>query len=155
MPGMTGDLALAYLRERGIVLESARGPLPRLVEAIAGAPIEGSWWSHPHARRIYAALQVVTSADEVFVCRLVDDKITLVHERLLPALVRLADDFPKQRLARIRQIHTLSSRHVNELTPYPEWVTPQLRATAAQLTRERARQMLPIPTSEIGRLSSR
>ena len=124
------------------MLESARGALPRLTEAIAGTPIEGSWWSHPQARRIYAALQFVADADEVFVCRLAAGKITFVHARLLPALVRLADTLPAERTARVRQVHTASGRHVNEETRYPRWVTPAQRAAAARLTPEQARAML-------------
>lgn len=40
------DCAAALVAERGLVLESAQGPLPRLVEEIAREPIEGSWWGH-------------------------------------------------------------------------------------------------------------
>ena len=32
-------------REHGIVLVSAKGPAPRLTEAIIGKPIKGSWWA--------------------------------------------------------------------------------------------------------------
>src|SRR4030095_7234834 len=32
------------VREQGIVLQSARGPVPNLAEYVAGEPIRGSWW---------------------------------------------------------------------------------------------------------------
>jgi len=143
MTAMSGEAALAWVRDQGIVLESARGPLPRLTEAITGEPIKGSWWSHPQGRRIFSALRSVADSDEIFVCRLVGGRITLIHRRLLPALVRLADTLPHDRIARVRQVHTSSGKHVNEETPYPDWVTPELRAEARTLSEEDARRMLP------------
>jgi hypothetical protein len=35
---------LEWVREQGIVLQSARGPIPNLAEYVAGEPIRGSWW---------------------------------------------------------------------------------------------------------------
>ena len=134
---MSEDEALEFVRSHGVVLVSAKGHAPKLTEAIAGEPIRGSWWSHPQSRRIFRVLQAVTDSDEVFVCRLLDGKITLVHARLLPALVRLADRLPPERIARVRDVHTPSGKHVTEETPYPQWVTPALRAAADALT-ERA-----------------
>jgi hypothetical protein len=40
---MSADDALAFVEEQGAVLLAGRGPLPRLVEAILGEPIKGSW----------------------------------------------------------------------------------------------------------------
>src|SRR6185503_5770724 len=68
---MSGDEALAFVREHGVVLESAKGPIPRLTEAIVRGQIKGSWWSHPQSRRIFRVLQSVADSDEIFVCRLV------------------------------------------------------------------------------------
>jgi hypothetical protein len=34
---------LEWVREQGIVLQSARGPIPNLAEYVAGEPIPGSW----------------------------------------------------------------------------------------------------------------
>ena len=52
--------ALAFVREHGVVLVSARGPVPTLTEHIAGEPIRGSWWGHPEGKRIFAVLQAVS-----------------------------------------------------------------------------------------------
>src|SRR6266478_1216837 len=102
---MTSADALAYVKDRGVVLVSAKGPVPRLTEAIVDEPIKGSWWAHPRSRQIFAVLQAVTGSEEVLVCRLVNDKVTLVHRRLWPALVRLASRFPPHRLAQVREEH--------------------------------------------------
>jgi len=38
---------MGRLAERGMLLASARGPIPNIAEMIAGEPIKGSWWGHP------------------------------------------------------------------------------------------------------------
>jgi len=84
---MTPQAALAFVEKHGVVLVSARSAVPPLVEAIAGAPIRGSWWAHPKGREIFRILQAVSDSPDVLVCRLVDGKLSLVHRRLWPALV--------------------------------------------------------------------
>lgn len=119
---MTAAEALAFVEEHGVVLTSAKGPVPRLTEVIAGEPIKGSWWGHPKGQQIFAILETVTDSEDVLVCRLVKGKITLVHRRLWPALVRLADHFSPDQIAQVRQEHTASGRHVNKEVPFPRWV---------------------------------
>jgi len=133
---MTVRGALAFIRRHGVVLESARGPVPSLAEAIAGGPIRGSWWSHPSSHEIFAITQAVRESEEVLVCRLVDAKITFVHRRLWPALVRVAPDFPAERLAKVKEIHTQSGRHVATTIPYPRWVPSEIRVASRRITRE-------------------
>ena len=43
--------AMATLIEHGMLLESARGPLPNVAELIAGERISGSWWGTRRAMR--------------------------------------------------------------------------------------------------------
>lgn len=130
------------MRSCGVVLVSAKGPVPTLVDAILGERVRGSWWAHPQGRHIYRVLQAVTDSEAVLVCRLLGDKITLVHRRLWPALVRLAASFPRSRLAQVRQLHTASGRHLNLETPYPDWVPVAVRRRAAALTGDAARAAL-------------
>ena len=121
-PCSTPDAALAFIRTQGIVLLSAKGPVPRMTETIAGETIKGSWWGHPAGKRIFAILEAVTDSDQVLVCKLIDGKVTLVHRRLWPLLASLAPRFAPGQIARVRQEHTASGRHVNTGIPYPEWV---------------------------------
>ena len=44
---------MATLIDRGMLLESARGPLPNVAELVAGGPIKGSWWGHEQGHEIY------------------------------------------------------------------------------------------------------
>src|SRR6185295_17906773 len=81
-----------------------------------------SWWGHPKGQQIFVILELVTEAEDVLVCRLVKGKVTLVHRRLWPALVKLAERLSPDRIAQVRQQHTASGRHVNEEIPFPRWV---------------------------------
>jgi len=139
---MNAEEALVFVRTHGVVLVSGKGPVPRLVEAIAGEPIAGSWWAHPQGRRIFATLQRVTASDDVLVCRLVDGKITLVHRRTWPALVRLAARFPRERLGRVHEEHTASGRHETSTTPFPHWVPDAVKVEAMALSENEALAVL-------------
>jgi hypothetical protein len=67
---------LAWVCQQGIVLQSARGPLPNLAEQIAGEPIRGSWWGHTSGREIFAVLNRVLDSGDVVATRLVEGRIT-------------------------------------------------------------------------------
>lgn len=130
--------ALAFVRKHGVVLASARGNAPRLTEAIAGEPIQGSWWAHPQGRRIFAVLSAVTESKHVLVCRLIDGKITLVHRRLWPALVRLSKRFTPSQLAQVREEHTPSGRHVSRAIAFPRWVPAETVKQAKTIDEQEA-----------------
>ncbi|MBI2993191.1 MAG: hypothetical protein HYY48_03330 [Gammaproteobacteria bacterium] len=130
--------ALSFIRKHGVVLVSARGPVPNLAEAIAGERIHGSWWGHAKSQQIFNVLEEVRDSDEVLVCRLVGGKVTLVHRRLWPALIRLAGRFPKRSLDAIREEHTASGRHRVIATPYPRWVPKVVLAQGKRLSVEKA-----------------
>ncbi|MET0982792.1 MAG: hypothetical protein ABWY02_11875 [Telluria sp.] len=124
--------ALAFVHEHGVVLVSARGPVPTLTGHIAGEPIRGSWWGHPEGKRIFGVLQAVSSDPDILVCRLVGGKITLVHRRLWPALAAAAPLLDAAGLARVSQEHTARGHHENAAVPFPDWLPPEA-ARAAQL----------------------
>ena len=128
-----------------MVCESAqRGAVVSLADAIAGEVIRGNWWSHAKSREIFALTRAVRASAQVLVCRLVDGKITFVHERLWPALMHLAGDFPHERLACVREVHSANGKHVLEETPFPDWVPAKIRAMAKQITKKDAIAALPM-----------
>ena len=130
---MTSRQALAFVKKHGVVLEAARGSAPSLAEAIAGGPIGGRWWSHPNGREIFALTRAMRNSDDVLVCRLIGGKITYVHRRLWPALVRVASRLPKDRLAHVREVHAKTGGHVTREIPFPDWVPPGVQAAARSL----------------------
>jgi hypothetical protein len=141
---MTPRAALAFVRRHGIVLETARGAVPSLAEAIAGGPIKGGWWSHSKSREIFALTRGLRDSKDVLVCRLVGGKITFVHRRLWPALARLSRRFPRAGLAALTEIHTAQGRHVLRLVPFARWVTPDVKRRAARLSEAAAVAALPL-----------
>jgi hypothetical protein len=124
---MTKKEAAAFVREHGVVLASAKGAVPRLTEAIVDEPIQGSWWGHPKSHQIFAILQAVTESEDILVCRLVEGRVTFVHRRLWPALVRVAERFPPNRIAQVREEHTPSGQHVSREVPFPKWVPAEVK----------------------------
>jgi hypothetical protein len=140
---MTAAQALAFIEQHGIVLESARNPtILSLAEAIAGEPLRGGWWSHPKGRAIFAATRAVRDSPAVLVCRLIDGKITFVHARVWPALVRLADRFPAPALDRVREVHSETGAHRLENVRFPRWVPEQTAVAAKRLSEAQARTAL-------------
>lgn len=135
---------VAFVEKHGVVLASAKGPVPSVAEAIAGEPIIGSWWSHPKAQAIFDALSEIDDDIDVRCFKLVDNKVTFVHRRLWPALVRLAQDgrIPADRAASIQQEHMPTGEHKNVVTPFPDWVPDEVGAAAQRLSADDAKQQL-------------
>jgi hypothetical protein len=134
---------MAALIEHGMLLQSARGPIPNVAELMAGEPITGSWWGHPRGRAIYAALSELDDSPDVVRLRLVNGKITLVHRRVWPALVRVADRFTPRQLAALHEEHTASGAHRVHEQPFPDWVPPDIAEAARRLTDAEALAQLP------------
>ena len=132
-----------WVREQGIVLQSARGPLPNLAEWIAGEPIRGSWWGHACGHEIFAALTHLHASGDVVATRLVAGRITLVHRRVWPALVCVADRFDAERLAGVDERHTATGAHRTVTVPFPVWVGAAELAAGASLGLEEALDLLP------------
>ena len=134
---------MAVLVEHGVLLESARGPIPNVAELVAGEPITGSWWAHHDSHAIFAVINELADSPDVVRLRLVKGKITLVHRRVWPALVRVADRFPADRLAAIEEEHTETGAHRKIETPFPDWVPADVLDAAAAWTEEQALAALP------------
>jgi len=139
---MTTKDAIRFVKDRGIVLESGHGTVPNLAEIIAGGPIRGSWWGHPKGQEIWKITRALREAREILVCRLVDGKVSYVHRRLWPALIKLARRIHPDRLAAIHEIHLPSGRHEVRATPFPDWVPLEVMDEAGNLEEfEAAAQM--------------
>ena len=145
---MTPKQAMAFVAAHGVVLESARGPVPSLAEAVAGEPIRGSYWAHPKANDIFLCSRAIRKSADVLVCRLVGGKVTYLHRRVWPALVRLAGRFDAKRLAAIQEVHTPFGKHEVHTTAYPEWVAEDVRRAADGLTEKEAVALLGLSAVE-------
>jgi len=133
---------VAFVARHGVVLASAKGPVPSVAEAVAGEPIRGSWWGHGKSSEIFHALGAVDDSPDILCFKLIDGKNTYVHRRLWPALVRLADALGKERLTAVKQEHTASGAHRNVATPFPKWVPAEVKEQASRLSETEARAAL-------------
>ena len=140
---MTPAQGLAFVKRHGVVLQAARGAVPSLAEAIVGGPIRGSWWAHPAGHDIFRVADAVSDSDDVLVCKLIDGKVTYVHRRLWPALVKLASRFDKQGLAKIWNEHTQTGAHKSRASAFPKWVPDDVKRAAAALSVAAAEALLP------------
>jgi hypothetical protein len=140
---LVGVDPMAALIEHGMLLQSARGPLPNVAELVAGEPIRGSWWGHPAGPAIFEALNELVGSPDVVRVRLVQGKVTLVHRRLWPALVRTADRFPARSLAALHEEHTPSGAHEVHEQPFPGWVPDEMLREAGALSEADALAQLP------------
>ena len=130
---MNQKQALAFVERHGIVLQAAHGPLPNLAEAIAGGAIRGSWWGHPKGKEIFRAIRAIGESPDILVCKLVEGKITHVHRRVWPALIKLASRFRKEQLAKVWDEHTRSGAHQSKREPFPNWVPSEVMKKAEAL----------------------
>ena len=139
---MSPKQAIAFVERHGVVLQAARGPLPSLAEVIAGEPIRGSWWGHPKGREIFRVAEAVCDSPDVLVCKLVQGKVTYVHRRLWPALVKLASRFRREELAKVWSEHTPSGAHRSRRQVFPGWVPPEVLREAERLSASDAEALL-------------
>lgn len=140
---MNAIQALAFVERHGIVLESARhASLPSIAQAIAGKPVRGSWWGHPQGREIFAATRALRDASGILTCRIVDGHISFVHERLWPAIARLAGRFAPARIARLQEVHTARGRHRVEEVAFPLWLPVHIASEAGRLEEDEAESQL-------------
>src|SRR5260221_9463907 len=142
MPVKTKEEALDFVKRHGAVLESAKGSLPNLAHAIADEPIRGSWWGHPKGNQIYMLLNDVCESPDIIRCRLVDGKITLVHRRLWPALVKMASSFDAERLSAVREEHTATGTHRMTTMKFPDWVPDDVHADTKCISAAEAEEQL-------------
>lgn len=135
---------LRFVEQHGVVLASARGPVPCVAEAVAGQPIVGSWWAHAKGKAIFAALSELDDADDVRCFKLIDGKVTFVHRRVWPALARLAAGgvIDPGRVASIQQEHMPTGEHRNLVTPFPDWVPDDVARASTTLSIDDARAQL-------------
>ncbi len=133
--------ALSFIETNGIVLESAHGRVPAFADFVAGERVT-RWWSHPKGRLIFSLTRAIRDSPDVLTCRLIDNKITYVHRRLWPALVKLSGELDTSKLGAIREEHLPGGKHELRVTEFPQWVPAEVLAESKRLTRREARSLL-------------
>jgi hypothetical protein len=139
---MSPEQALAWVKECGVAVESAHVDVASLTEFVTGESLKRSWWGHPKGDVIFHLSRVIRNSPDVLTCRLCNRKITYIHRRLWPALVRLADEFSKSRLGAVKETHTASGKHKVTVTPFPRWVPKEVMKAADTLSEDEAARQL-------------
>jgi hypothetical protein len=139
--------ALQFVEASGVVLESAHGRVPTFVDFVAGEPVT-RWWGHPLGRAIFRLTRVVRDSPSVLTCRLVDQKVTYVHRRVWPALVRLSSKLNKRDLASIREEHLQSGKHRVVRTAFPRWAPADVIEESKHLSERQAELLLGLANPE-------
>lgn len=134
--------ALSFVAANGVVLESAHGKVPTFVDFVAGERVT-RWWSHAKSQLIFALTRAMRDSPDVLTCRLIDGKITYVHRRLWPALVKIAGDLDPKSLGAIREEHLPGGKHQIVVTEFPKWVPVEIVAESKKLSERQARSLWP------------
>lgn len=88
------------LTQHGLLLEHDK-VLPSVTAIVAGEPIAGSWWGHPLGHQIYDLLGAFAQRSGKLSTKVIDGKVTYVHERLWPAFFSVAQANVEGRLTRV------------------------------------------------------
>jgi hypothetical protein len=139
-----GSRWVKFVEKHGVVLASAKGPIPNVAEAVAGEPIVGSWWAHKKGKAIFSALSEIDDSPDIRSFKLVDGKVTFAHRKVWPALVRLGNEgvIAAEQLASVQQEHMPTGEHRNIVTPFPDWVDDTTATAADKLAADKARAQL-------------
>lgn len=74
----------------GFLLESDP-KLPSVCTLITGAPLRGSWWSHPLAQVIFQVNEQLEDHPDVLIAKLVSGKVTFIHRDLWPEVLAVGN----------------------------------------------------------------
>jgi hypothetical protein len=143
----SSEEALRFVETNGVVLESAHGQVPTFADFVAGERL-AQWWSHPLGRTIFRLTRAVRDSPCVLTCRLIDRKVTYVHRRVWPALVRLSRRLNERHLAAIREEHLPNGKHRVITTAFPQWVPAEVIQESEQLSEQEAKSLLGLTQLE-------
>ena len=133
--------ALRFIKTNGVVLESAHGRVPTFVDFVAGERVTG-WWNHRLGRSIFPLTRLIRDSPDVLICRVVDHKVTYVHRRVWPALVKLSSCFNKLDLGWIHEKHLPNGKHKVIEIAFPKWVPGEVIEKSKELEKREAEKLL-------------
>jgi hypothetical protein len=80
------ELVFAVLTRHGMLLKQDKS-IPNVVGIVTGESLRTSWWSHPKSHLIFSVLTRLADDPRIQFVKLLDNKDTLVHSSLWPALL--------------------------------------------------------------------
>lgn len=79
---------LKAVEKHGLLLENDPA-VPSVISILAGEPVKGGWWTHPHGNRIHNELNETYDAGDFITIKILNGKNTLVSKDLQPAVISL------------------------------------------------------------------
>lgn len=107
-PSVMGKKISKLLQKNKILLLQDKS-FPNIVSKIVNEKISGSWWGHPLANPIYNGLNWLEHNQNVLLIKLLDGKVTYVHESLFSDFYSIVSQ------ARDWQLSKLKSDELNLL----------------------------------------
>jgi hypothetical protein len=104
---------IALLEANGVLLLTD-SKMPSLTTIVAGKPVQGSWWGHPQGSIMYNLSISLLDRPHVLAVKLIDGKVTFVHQRLWNALYAIGssrEDWQTQGLSKeaLQLLHQIDS----------------------------------------------
>lgn len=100
MPRFDLDIWIAVAKVA--TLTPSNDQVPSLVEALTGERVRGSWWSHPKAHLIYNIYKQIVETEHILTVKLVEGKVSFVHEDLWAAMLSAVMDLEWQQAVRTK-----------------------------------------------------
>lgn len=106
-------LILRTLEDSGFLLESDP-KLPSVCTLITGAPLRGSWWSHPLAQVIFQVNEQLEDHKDVLITKLVSGKVTFVHRQLWPKIIAIGESREAWQMKKLPEAARALLKHIEE-----------------------------------------
>jgi hypothetical protein len=90
-PASMGKKIHGLLKKNKILLLQDK-VFPSIVTELIGKKIVGSWWGHPLANPIYNGLMWLEHNQPILIVKLIDGKVTYLHESLTPDLFSIVKE---------------------------------------------------------------
>ncbi|MEK6775129.1 MAG: hypothetical protein AABY64_14405 [Bdellovibrionota bacterium] len=100
-PSVMGKKIYKYLDKDKILLLQDKS-FPNIISKIIGDKISGSWWGHPLANPIYNGLVWLEHNRNVLIVKLLDGKVTYVHESLFSDFYSVVSKTRDWQLAKLK-----------------------------------------------------
>jgi hypothetical protein len=99
---------------------------PNIVSKIVGGKIVGSWWGHPLANPIYNGLGWLEHNRNVLVIKLLDGKVTYIHESLFSEIYSIVSETRNWQLKNLKPDDLKLFKYVSKKNKVPS-DDPQLK----------------------------
>ncbi len=114
-PAAGAELVFRQLAEKGVLLKQDKD-FPSVVGIVTGESLGASWWSHPKAKLIFDVLSNLSEDPDVLFTKFLFTKDTLLHRRLWPSFLAVAEAREPWQLQRLSAAAKSLLKHIDRAT---------------------------------------